>query len=157
MKIINQARLANWSLSIVLVGAMAIGVFYLARDRDIVHALMHGVRLINEVKFNPPADQLKAGETFRILIKTTQTRSCPFEIRWSLVDDTNEEVLRMVEPPRIRDNTMAVDAVFTEVHEHFIPARIKPGAYRYMAQLFELCKDARAILTTQPAIPVVIH
>jgi hypothetical protein len=141
----------NGIMGLVLVGIAALGSYFLFHDHD---ANVPNRTIINDFVFDPPVDQLVAGEEFKVRVHTTIRRPCPFQIRWSLVDEKNEEVYRSIEPVRTRPKA---EVPVDEVHPHFIAAHVKPGRYLYEAQIFDLCPGVRASLVIQPAIPVIVH
>lgn len=144
-------KIAGWVYGIILVSAVAVGTSLLLSDRT----SNAPNRVLNEVTFDPPADQLVAGTFFKVRVHTTIVRPCPFQIRWSLVDDlTDEQVYRSVEPLRVRAKA---NGPVDEEHSHFIAAHVKPGNYRYETQIFDLCPGTRASVTIPAAVPVVIH
>lgn len=147
MSLLSQTRWTNWTLSIVLVGGIASGMFFLSRTVDQVAR----ARIVHTVTMSPSADQLKAGEQFKITADITVYEVCPYELRWTLVNDEDEAVLYMIEPavkyPGLGRQTV--------VSPHFIPAHVKPGKYVYEVQVFDLCERVKVAAPVR--IDVVVH
>lgn len=147
MNLLSKTRWANWTLGIALVGSVAYGMYHLSRQADQVAR----AREVHSIVMTPPADQLKAGETFTITADITVFEVCPYELRWTLVNDQDEAVLYMIEPavkyPGLGRQTV--------VSPHFIPAHVKPDKYVYEVQVFDMCE--RVKLAAPVRIDVIVH
>lgn len=144
-----SSRFANWGLTVALVSATSLGFYLMLNTRDEVDGPRHFISAWME----PPAEKLAAGTHFKMHIKTIVLKECPYEVRWSLIADDNEEVLRMVEPVRQSPPLGLNEDV---VHDHFIPAHVLPGHYRYISQIFDICPGRRVALSTQRPIDIIV-
>jgi hypothetical protein len=143
----TQTWIANLGLALAFFGMISVGVYFLANTRDSAA----GPRIIHVGRAEPPLDALVAGKPFSVDTQSTIVKACPYEIRWVLTNEHNEAVVYVVEP--VRQSPPVGEARVT--HEHFMPARVKPGHYKYIAQLFDVC-DTRTSVTEQPPIDVTI-
>jgi hypothetical protein len=111
-------------------------------------------RIINKITLEPTI--LLAGKPFVTHVNVTLNQLCPYEVRWSLVRQSdNLEVVRIIEP--IKQPPAEIGTQDLPPFNRYVPSSVQPGEYKYLAEVADLCPGGHAVTSVRSNVDISIR
>lgn len=112
------------------------------------------VRVVNSITLEPTI--LLAGKPFITRVNVTLNKLCPYEVRWSLVRQSDGvEVVKIVEP--VKEAATQLGKQDLPPFNRYVPATVRPGEYKYLAEVVDMCPDGHTITPVRSDVDITIR